>query len=88
MSIEIKNLDTNKPLKKSCIFAENLLIASLIACHSGISTIELGLIIKKKNCQKPPYIFLTLFLLFGSILKNVQSNIFILGNSKCVIICK
>lgn len=92
MSIKIRNLDSNKPLEKSYLFTENLLVASPITCHSGIGITEPSLVTKKGEALKTSlYIFhlsqLPSYLL-DSTLQNALSAICMFGNSKYAIICK
>lgn len=90
---EIKNLGTNKASKKSCLVSEILSTASQIACHYGIGIVELGQVTKK---GKPPrnslhishYDQLLFLLLSWTLSKNVPNNVYILGKSKCTIMCK
>lgn len=92
MSNKIKNLSINKILEKSCLLTKNLLIAFLIAYYCSICIVELSLVTKKEELLKPSiYIFYSekpLFFLLGLILKNIPSDIFILGISKYTIMYK
>lgn len=87
MSIEIRNLGTNKPLEKSCLLAETLLTAPLITCHGNISIAEPSLVIKKGELPRTS-LYISHFdlfpcLLLSSTIKNASSNIFTLGKLKC-----
>lgn len=85
-------MGTNKAYKVSCLIVENLSMAISITHYGSISTTKPGLITKKRKLSRISlnisHFNQPLSLLLNLILKNMYSNVYILGNSKCATKCK